>query len=118
MNNSTATLVIPVSSQLNPTSTSHSLVSFTSTSCLLKTTVAEVRAGTHCCRANKLFDEGAQISFISQKLVDNPNVQSCEQQNICLSSFGGTATLTELQATRVHLRTRTGDEILISVLKF
>ena len=106
-NDSTTALVIPVSSQ--PT---HSLISPTSTNCLLKTAVAEVRAGIH----NILFDEGAQKSFISQKLADSLKVQSCEQQNICLSSFGGTATPTKLQATHVHLRTRAGDEVPLSVL--
>ena len=47
--------------------------------------------------------EGTQKSFISQKLEDSLNVQPCEQQNICLSSFGGTATPTKLQATHVYL---------------
>ena len=110
-NDSTTALVIPVSSQ--PT---HSLISPTSTSCLLKTAVAEVRAGTHYRKANILFDEGAQKSFISQKLADSLRVQSREQQSICLSSFGGTATPTKLQATQVYLRTRAGDEIPLSVL--
>ena len=49
-NDSTATLIIPVSSQPSPTSISNSLVSSTCTSCLLKIAVAEVRAGTHYCR--------------------------------------------------------------------
>ena len=78
--------------------------------------MAEVRAGTHYCRANILFDERAQKSFISQKLADSLNVQSCEQQNICLSSFGETATPVKLQATYVYLRTKVGDEIPISVV--
>ena len=78
--------------------------------------MAEVHAGTHYYRANILFDEGAQKSFISQKLADSENVQSCQQQNICLSSFGGTAIPTKLQATHVYLRTKAGDEIPISVL--
>ena len=65
--------------------------------------VAEVHAGTHYCRANILFDEGAQKSFISQKLADSLNLQSCEQQNICLTSFGETATPTKIQATNVYL---------------
>ena len=77
-NDSTATLVIPVSSQPNPISTSHSLVSSKCISCLLKTAVEDVCAGTHYCRANILFCEGAQKSFISQKLADRWNVQSCK----------------------------------------
>ena len=81
-----------------------------------ETAVAEVRAGTHYYKANILFDEGAQKSFISQKLADSLRAQSCEQQNICLSSFRGAATPTKLQATQVHLRTRAEDEVPLSVL--
>ena len=60
--------------------------------------------------------KGAQKSFISQKLADNLHVQSSEYQKICLSSFGGMATPTKLQATQVYLQTTVGDEIPIPVL--
>lgn len=112
---SATTLVIPVSSQRKSASTSHSLVSSTSTGYLLKTAVAEVRAGTHRCKANILFDEGALKSFISQKLANSLHVQSPEHQNICLSSFGGMAIPAKLQATQVYLQTKAGSEIPISV---
>ena len=109
-------MIIPVSPQPESISTSHSPVSSSGTGCLLKTAVAEVRAGTYLCKANILFDEGAQKSFISQQLADNLHVQPFEHQNIRLSSFGGTDTPTNLQAARIHLQTTAGDEIPISVL--
>ena len=43
-------------------------------------------------------------------------MQLFEHQNICLSSFGGTNTLTNLQATHIYLQAKAGDEIPISVL--
>ena len=118
MNDSIATLVILVPSHPNPTSTSHSLVFSTSTSSLFKTVVGEVHADTQCCKANLLFDEGAKKPFISQKFADILNVQSCEEQNICLSSFRGTVTPTKLQATHDYLQARSGDEISVSALIF
>lgn len=78
--------------------------------------MAKVRAGTHYCKANILFDEGAQKSLVSQKLADSLSVQLCIKQNICLSSFGGKATLIKLQVTHVYQHIKAGDKIPISLL--
>lgn len=39
--------------------------------CLLKTAVATVTAGDRHVRANILFDDGAQRSFVTQKLANS-----------------------------------------------
>ena len=83
-NDLTTTLVIHVSSQ--PT---HSLISPTSTGCLLKTAGQKYDL---VLITGKPTYFSMREPFISQKLADSLRVQSCEQQNICLSSFGGTAT--------------------------
>ena len=86
------------------------------TQCLLKTAVADVRAGHHYCSANILFDEGAQQSFISQALADQLNI--CVQGSVTttISSFGGASTLSTLPSTNIELITKTGEEITLSVL--
>jgi len=67
-------MMIPVSSQ---PPTTHSLNQLTSThptattGCLLKTAITDVCAGIHYCNINILLDEGAQKSFISQKLAND-----------------------------------------------
>ena len=83
---------------------------------LLKTAVADVRAGPHCCSANILLDEGAQQSFISQKLADQLQTSTSESVTMSISAFGGTSTPSTLQSTSVQLVTRTGDEVTLSVL--
>ena len=112
-------MMIPVSAQ---PSTTHSLNQLTSTfpiatsGCLLKTAIADVRAGIHYCNINILLDEGAQKSFISQKLANDLKICSSEQQEMCLSSFGGATSLAKLQVTSIYLKTKAGDEIPLSVL--
>ena len=56
--------------------------------CLLKTAVAIVTAGDKQTRANILFDDGAQRSFVSQKLADLLNLNPQTRENITISSFG------------------------------
>ena len=56
--------------------------------CLLKTAIATVSAGDRYTRANILFDEGAQRSFISQKLADQLQLCPHSIENINISSFG------------------------------
>ena len=58
---STATLTVSVPAD----QPSNDLLT-TDTGCLLKTAVANVRSGSQCCRAQILFDEGAQRSFMTQ----------------------------------------------------
>ena len=63
-----------------PVSSSSTDLPTTSTGCLLKTAVAEVRSGGHCCKAQILFDEGAQHSFMTQQLACDLNIQPEKSQ--------------------------------------
>ena len=87
-----------------------------STACLLKTAIAEVRSGPNRCKAQILFDEGAQRSFITQQLADSLKVDSCKRQRICISAFGGEAIPRELQSTSIAIQTNDGGEVPVSVL--
>ena len=115
-NESVTTMTIPVSTQTHSVDKQTSSVHTTTTVCLLKTAIADVRAEGNYCKANILLDEGAQRSFISRKLANCLNIRSNEQQEICLSSFGGATSPVKLQVTSVYLQTRSGDEIPMSVL--
>jgi len=107
-----ASLLTPVT----PLNTTHNLMSPSTTRCLLKTAVADVRSGHHSCSANILFDEGAQQSFISQELADRLNDRSQGTVATSISSFGGASTLNTLQYTNIDLITRAGDTVTLSVL--
>jgi len=93
-----------------------STCSTSTTGCLLKIAITDVRAGTHYCNINILLDEGAQKLFISQKLANDWKICSSEQQEICLSSFGDATSLAKLQVTSIYLQTKAGDEIPLSIL--
>ena len=85
--------------------------------CLLKTTVATVSSSKVQVEANILFDEGSQRSFISQKLANSLQLHSCKKEDICLSSFElWTPTIKQLQTGEIHLLTRTGNKLPLSVL--
>ena len=56
--------------------------------CLLKTAIANVSSTTTTAEGNILFDEGAQRSFITQKLADELQLQPTHQEIISVSSFG------------------------------
>ena len=85
--------------------------------CLLKTTVATVSSSKVQVEANILFDEGSQRSFISQKLANSLQLHSCKKEDICLSSFElRTPTIKQLQTGEIHLITRTGNKLPLSVL--
>ena len=67
--------------------------------------------------ANILFNKGSQRSFISQKLANSLQLHSCKKEDICLSSFGSlTPTIKQLQTGEIHLLTRTGIKLPLSVL--
>ena len=82
----------------------------------MKTAVAEVRAGSHRCRAQILFDEGAQRSFMTQQLARDLNIQPYKCERICVSAFGGEAVPKELQLTSVAIQTKDGGEVPVSAL--
>ena len=83
--------------------------------CLLKTAIAKVRAGSHYCKAQILFDEGTQWSFMTLQLAHDLNIRS-RRQRIVISAFGGEAIPKELQLTSISLQTNNGTEVPLSVL--
>ena len=87
-----------------------------STACLLKTAIAEVRSGPNRSKAQILFDEGAQRSFITQQLAESLKVDSCKRQRISISALGVEAIPRELQSTSIAIQTNDGGEVPVSVL--
>ena len=71
------------------TSLSMTLPSPINSVCLLKTAVATITNGDKSTRANLLFDEGSQRSFITQDLVKILALQPYCKEDITVSSFGG-----------------------------
>ena len=69
--------------------------------CLLKTAIATVSTGNRCTKANILFDEGAQRSFISQKLADQLQLCPHSIENINISSFGAESAISKQLSTVV-----------------
>ena len=55
---------------------------------LLKTAVAEVESEGYCSYANILFNEGAQKSFITQRMADELNLRNKGTDTVRLASFG------------------------------
>ena len=109
---------VPVTTTANLlTSTLESSHLHSNTTCLLKTAVAPVIAGHIRRRANILFDEGAQRSFISAEMAARLYLQPTTTQIMALASFGAnTASYQELGAVTIEIETITGDRIPISVL--
>jgi hypothetical protein len=92
-------------------STSNNTVTF------LKTAIATV--GTHhtYCKANILFDEGAQRSFITKDLATQLQLQPTEKEVISLSAFGAQTTAAQtLESTIVNVKTNRDEEIPLRVL--
>ena len=80
--------------------------------CLLKTVVAIVTAGDKQARANILFDDGAQRSFVSQKLADLLNVHPPMKENITISSFGANTPLQQsLSVVNINVVSLVGEKI-------
>ena len=55
---------------------------------LLQTAIAPVSMGYVQVHANILFDDGAQISFITEDLAAKLNLQTVSSENIAVPSFG------------------------------
>jgi len=72
-----------------------------------------VQAGHHRYSANILLDEGAQQSFISQKLADQLHASPRETVTM---SIPGTSMPSTLQSTNIQIVTRAGKEVTLSVL--
>ena len=89
----------------------------TVTTCLLKTAVAPIIAGNNKTKANILFDEGAQRSFISIDMVKELGISPTSTTDISLASFGSASRLHQkLGVTTVEIKTVTGELIPISTL--
>ena len=77
--------------------------------CLLRTAVAIVTAGNKQTRANILFDDGAQRSFVSQKLADLLNLNPPTRENT-ISSFGANTPLQQsLNVVSISVVTSRGE---------
>ena len=97
--------------------TSPCTTSQTVTTCLLKTAVAPIIAGNIKTKANILFDEGAQCSFISIDMVKELGISPTSTTDISLASFGSASSLHQkLGVTTVEIETVTGELIPISAL--
>ena len=87
------------------------------TVCLLKTAVATIRHGPNHTRANLLFDEGLQRSFITESLASTLALQPHHKEDITISSFGAQRQLNkQTNVAVVHLVTLTGQTIPLTVL--
>ena len=85
--------------------------------CLLKTAIAQVSSATTTAEGNILFDEGAQQSFITQKLADELHLQPTHQGTISVSSFGAQVSSSRnIEVASVSVHTLNGKRIPISVL--
>ncbi|CAC5366802.1 unnamed protein product [Mytilus coruscus] len=77
---------------------------------LLKTATAPVTC-------NILFDEGAQRSFITQKLADKLEIKPTEKVSIQLSAFGDLSQkVRNLDTATIQLQTDTGENVDINTL--
>ena len=85
--------------------------------CFLKTAITTIRASSHQTKANILFDEGAQRSFISEALASQLKLTTKKKECVAISAFGGsTASNQSLPVATIFLMTTDGNEIPISVL--
>ena len=86
--------------------------------CLLKTAVAHITAGGIHIEANILcFDEGAQRSFITEKLANTLRISPHTSENVSISAFGDKlSSSTQLGVATINVVTLEGEQIPISVL--
>ena len=85
--------------------------------CLLKTAVAQITAAGIHIEANILFDEGAQRSFITEKLANTLRISPHTSENVSISAFGDElSSLTQLGVATINVVTLGGEQIPISVL--
>ena len=110
-NNETATL------SENTAATTASLSALSTSVCLLKTAIANVSAGQTIVEGHILFDEGVQLSFITQELANQLQLSPTHHENVSVSSFGEqVSTSRRLAVTTVFIQTLNNGHIPISVL--
>jgi len=108
----------PINTTTNATLTTpnnqHSMVSHTNKICLLKTAVATAMLKP---KANILFDEGSQRSFLTSDLADALSLHPTKQEDICISTFGTDNPVSQkLDVASIKLKTRSGRYVPLSVL--
>ena len=85
--------------------------------CLLKTAVATVTNGNNLTKANLLFDEGSQRSFITQDLAKTLALQPFCKEDLTVSSFGAQCQVNrEVNVAVISLLTMSGQAIPLTVL--
>ena len=84
---------------------------------LLKTAIANVSSSDSTAEAHIIFDEGAQRSFISQKLADELQLKPTGTDTVHLASFGqDSQSVRYIQTATAHLTTDRNEKIAIDVL--
>jgi len=84
---------------------------------VLKTAVATIKHGPNHTRANLLFNDGLQRSFITKSLATTLALQPHRKEDITISSFGAQRQLSkQINVAVIHLVTLTGQIILMTVL--
>ncbi|XP_063435728.1 uncharacterized protein LOC134716648 [Mytilus trossulus] len=84
---------------------------------LLKTATAPVIYNDVKTECNILFDEGAQRSFITQKLADKLEIKTTGKVSIQLSAFGDLSQkVRNLETATIQLQTDTGENVRINTL--
>ncbi|XP_071161119.1 uncharacterized protein [Mytilus edulis] len=84
---------------------------------LLKTAIAPVVYNDQEVECNILFDEGAQRSFITQKLANQLEIKPTENVSIQLSAFGDLSQkVRNLDTATIQLQTDTGEKVRINTL--
>ena len=95
----------------------HSAAAQSRSDVLLKTAVAPVWYENQQSEANILFDEGAQRSFMTEKLASKLNLQINDTEVIQLSTFGeSTEKLRQLPKASVYIESTSGYKMPIEVL--
>ncbi|VDI61198.1 Hypothetical predicted protein [Mytilus galloprovincialis] len=84
---------------------------------LLKTATAPITYNDREVECNISFDEGAQRSFITQKLADKLEIKPTEKVSIHLSAFGDLSQkVRNLDTATILLQTDTGEKVHIDTL--
>ena len=85
--------------------------------CLLKTAVATITFSNVETKANILFDEGSQRSFITQELADSLLLKPHKTEDISLAAFGASQShYKSMAVATVNVKTQSKEYVPISVL--
>ena len=85
--------------------------------CLLKTAVATITFSNVETKANILFDEGSQRSFITQELADSLLLKPHKMEDISLAAFGASQShYKSMAVATVNVKTQSKEYVPISVL--